>query len=243
MRDRDFELIAQLAEGSLEDETEARALVASSEEHRLEYEAQLTAIEALSSVEPVMMTDTERAAIHRDLWTEMTAQARPDIRTPWYYRFVPVAASLFVVVGIGAVIVQDDGGATDGDAPAIAAEQAATTTAADAGDDGGDLFGDAEGGESALSPFASEEVYSRLADDVRSGTVATSNQERDADFEACLGQIDLDGYELIGPVPAPPEIPADVDLDLIAAALNGDPETGPIAFIDADTCEILYLDE
>ena len=43
MRNKEVELIAALAEGSLEDETAARALVASSTKHQAEYEAQKTA--------------------------------------------------------------------------------------------------------------------------------------------------------------------------------------------------------
>lgn len=244
MHDRDLELIARLAEGSLEDESEARALIASSDEHRLEYEAQLMAIEALASVGPVHMSDAEKAALHRDVWTELRAGTGAETRTPWYYRFVPVAASLFVVVGIGAVVVQNGGESSDGPATLVAAEEGVTTTAADAGSE--ELAGDSGEDGAALAPFASADVFSKLADEVRTGRISTTNQdgsEADSDLQSCVDGAGLDGYELVGPVPTPPEIAADLNLTLVVAALNGDASRGPLAFIDADACELVYLDE
>ncbi len=107
MRDHELELIAALAEGRLEDESEARALIASSAEHLAEYEAQKLAFETLRSTPPAAMTDIERAALHRDVWTELRSPVPVGASgNPWYYRWMPVAAGMFVVVGLVAVINQ-----------------------------------------------------------------------------------------------------------------------------------------
>src|ERR687892_348665 len=101
MRDQDLELIAALVEGRLDDETEARALIASSAEAREEYEAQKRAYESLAAMGTAHLTETERATLHRDLWTELRGGDTPErTKTPWYVRWSPVAAGLFVVVGI-----------------------------------------------------------------------------------------------------------------------------------------------
>ena len=86
MRSHEQELISALVEGRLEDEAEALALIASSPALRSEYEAQKLAYEALTAIPQAQLTDHERAALHRDVWTEL--QARPTslaVRTPWYF--------------------------------------------------------------------------------------------------------------------------------------------------------------
>lgn len=124
MRDHDLELIAALAEGRLEDEAEARALIASNEEARAEYEAQKLALDALSGPSPVSMTETERASLRRDTWSELRSGVGTSSQrstSPWYYRWVPVAAGMFVLVGLVAVLSQ---GGLDG---IVSADQAATS--------------------------------------------------------------------------------------------------------------------
>jgi len=71
MRKNEIELIAALAEGRLEDETAARALVDSSAAHRAEYEAHKTALEALIAIPSAQLSEHESAALHRDVWTEL----------------------------------------------------------------------------------------------------------------------------------------------------------------------------
>lgn len=105
MRDQELELIAALVEGRLEDETEARALITSSIEAREEYETQKLAHDALQAMGTARLGEDERAALHRDVWTDLRAGApTPKTRRPWYYRWVPVAAALFLVVGLAAVL-------------------------------------------------------------------------------------------------------------------------------------------
>lgn len=129
MRDHELELIAALVEGRLEDETEARALIESTPEHRAEYEAQRTAYEALSVIGTAGLSEAERTSLRRDVWTELRAAQTPArARTPWYYRWVPALAGMFVVVGL--VTVLNQGGA-DESAGTEAAQQLSAATGSD----------------------------------------------------------------------------------------------------------------
>jgi hypothetical protein len=95
MRERDLDLIVALVEGRLEDEEEARALIESSSKHRLEYEAQKTAYQALSSAGTASLSETERAGIRRDVWSDLRSRPTPVVpANPWYYRWVSVAAGV-----------------------------------------------------------------------------------------------------------------------------------------------------
>ena len=176
MRKNEVELIAALAEGRLEDETAARALINSSPKHRAEYEAQQTAYEALSSVPPANLTEHETAALHRDIWTELQARPLPTtVKTPWYYRWSYAAAGLFLIIGLAIVVDQtnpnfaptallssDDSGSEvfagdgseQGDEPRSSTDAAATeTTISAAGAD----EGEEEAAEAAGSDDAAED--------------------------------------------------------------------------------------
>lgn len=157
MRDQELELIAALVEGRLEDETQARALIESAPEYRSEYEAQMVAYEALSSVPAATLSETERAALHRDVWTELrTPGTSPAGQpAPWYYRWVPVAAGMFVVVGLVAVINQ--GGSSDSTQLAAEFDLSVTTTAA-ATASGGDDSAESAQPEEAGSDGAESDV-------------------------------------------------------------------------------------
>ncbi|HSK07280.1 MAG TPA: hypothetical protein VK990_07145, partial [Acidimicrobiia bacterium] len=69
MHEHDLDLIAALADGSLPDEAEARALVEVCDVCRSEYGTQLEVLAWVASTPRVEMTELERAALHRDLWT------------------------------------------------------------------------------------------------------------------------------------------------------------------------------
>lgn len=272
MRDHELELIASLAEGRLEDESEARDLLASSSEARAEFEAQKTALEALSTARPTSLSDTERSALHRDVWTELRTPATTSkTGTPWYYRWVPVAAGLFVVVGLVAVLSQ--GGAGDeanvsadmGAADTTLASSEATVTMAESpGEDDA-----AEGGETAptsrteeaadgdlrqaLSPAAIA-FYRAAAEDIRSGAETDSLETYDeastpAERQECVRESGLEGYELHSSYPAPSqtddgdtEIPEGAVPYIAAVPSGADLATAPIAFIDLLTCEVIHID-
>ena len=287
MRDKDLELIAALVEGRLDDETEARALIASSAEAREEYEAQKRAYESLAAMGTAHLTETERATLHRDLWTELRGgDATKRTKAPWYVRWSPVAAGLFVVVGIAAVLSGGggDAGQSSRDIVASGGEESATTTAAaDAGGDSDLLADDGEATdtteaategttaeESAPSGVDERFLYAADAARVRAGdfsgdrlaTFAAAETD-DSELQMCvddaIADADLDDYEIAAIVMSPAEADPGEDPTTtpsassttspetpevaIAVPDGAEPATAPLAFVDVQTCQLVYLDQ
>lgn len=258
MRRHEIELITALAEGTLEDETEARALIESSDNARSEYEAQKTAHDALTAVPRAEMTETEKAALHRDVWTALTAST-VDTRkpSPWYYRWSYAAAGLFVVVGLVAVL--NTGGLSGDDASterlgssqdsgvddtisAAEADEAGSEAPALANDGAGDF-------ESAVV-----NVFNRQASRVRSGqfktATASAGNEQDsavADYSACISSAGLDDFEALGEttIPDAESVGLDPDISYLVAVPEGAEidDTTPVAFIELLNCVLVQLDE
>lgn len=253
MRDHEIDLISALVEGRLEDESEARALIASSPELQTEYESQKMAREALASIGTTHMREDEKAALHRDLWTALTEQPKPS-RAPWYYRWVPVTAGLFIVA-VGIAILGNQGGeaneerataelatvTTAGSADAVAGASATTMAAASA----------ADGGSAEAAPQADlEAVAKRLRLDAVTSTSAGPTQESEETQAECLVEAGLEDYYVVRTVD--PKFIAEamgtdvgeVDTRLLIAAIpNGaDLKTAPITFVDSQTCTVVEVD-
>ncbi len=247
MHDHSLDLIAALADGSLSDEAEARALVESCPECREEYRAQTEVIAWLASTPTVEMTDLEKAALHRDLWTELRNQPGKSPATPWWQRLAYVAAGLFVTVGLVSVLnngaLNDTGesGATTvaealdapvEEAPFVAqgsddgesAPEMATTTAAAT-----ETTAFASGGEESLAL-----LFAELAEDARARQADRSaTQGTDRDVEACLSRVGLDEHVVVD----------EIDRDQIyLLVMPEDPEAEPIVtFVVLPRCEIVYV--
>jgi hypothetical protein len=267
MRKHEIELIVALAEGSLEDETEARALIESSQKARSEYEAQKTALDALASVPSAELADIEKAALHRDIWTALSA--RPGVAqktTPWYYRWSYAAAGLFVVVGLIAVLNTGAFSSEDASLERLGSAQesgsestlaSGGTVQADEGTDKGaeapSLADDAgDGAADVADPVV--EFFRENASRVRSGqfnaalAVPENDQETIADqYSACISRAGLDDYETLGEITFAeaesyglnPETPYLVAVPT-AAPLD---ENTPVAFVELPTCAQIYIDE
>jgi len=269
MRDHDLELIVALVEGRLQDEVEARALIASSDEAREEYEAQKLAYESLRSMGAAHLTENERAALHRDVWTELRAGSPIKAKTPWYYRWAPVAAGLFVVIGVAAVlsgggqeaattfrdIAADLGG--DGDESA-AATSTTTAEAADLYSGGDDAGAQAPATDTTQAmtddTFTPEEManggalYAVDAARVREGefTARLQDYEEESDpaVEACLERAGLTDYRPVATLVPADTTEANFDETIVVSA----PEQSvvaeaPLAFVELSTCDVVYLDE
>lgn len=261
MHEHELELIAALVEGRLEDESEARALIDASPELRQEYEAQRLAYETLQEAGTASLQDTERAALHRDIWTELrSGPAEPASKTPWYYRWAPVAAGLLVVVGLVSVLGQggDDAGE---ETFTLAADSAATTTTAAASDEGAAGGGAApsDGDDTALTESASEEgeadgdrtaspeeadIFTMQAEQVRKGELTGTDLESfDAAAQTdehtdCLASIGLDGHRVVATTSS-----LNGETLLITVPDEMDLSEAPIGFVEPDNCELVYLDE
>jgi hypothetical protein len=260
MRKRELELIAGLAEGTLEDETEARALIESSPKHRFEYETQRTAIEALRSVGPARLSDHERAALHRDVWTELQTSPAAASRSPWYYRWAYVAGGLLIVtIGLGTILSGggDDAADTFGEVSAGladdgAADETATTESASRAARAEELQEDSAG--APLAPLSSQvtKLFDERARLARSGNLQTfdSAGESGADGAAahaeCLAQTELSDYEVLGEISV--EEARDFGLEAetpyiiaVPAGVALGPDT-PVAFVESGTCVVVHTD-
>ena len=258
MREHELELIAALAEGSLEDESQARALVDSSTEHRREYEAQLLAIESLRSAGVARMSESERSRLRRDVWAGLkseTARGAPGV--PWYYRWAPIAAGLLVVVGVVTVLAQM-GGEEAATRDLTEAAGAPSTTAADtaeapAGGESGEPTAD-DGGVATPLDARSTLLYAGEAERLReSGGESTAFAAEQDDSVAnelseCLADAGLTGYRAVGTIDDPASeamttTSAEAFLPIIAAIPEGEElPAATIAFVDRRTCELVYLD-
>lgn len=257
MRDHEIELISALVEGRLEDESEARALIASSVELQTEYEAQKRAREALAAAGPARLEENEKAVLHRDLWTALRQPPKPA-RAPWYFRWVPITAGLFIIVaGIAVIGGQQESanletaGAALTSAPTTSASSAetmmdqatATTSAAAAA---GDALG-ARAQEFETSTLGA--VAQRLRDDATLEALADDGSK--TTLEDCLADAGLSGYSVVRSVD-PAFIAettgsdiADVGTDVLIAAIpeGSDLKTAPITFVDSQACQVIQTED
>jgi len=249
MHDHDLDLIASLADGSLDDQSEARALVETCEQCRHEYESQVSIVGALSALEPARLTDIEKATLHRDLWTDLRGDAtKSKPATPWWYRWSYAAAGLFVMVGLVAVLNQgvfggDDaasvsdlsgGASAESVAPSFAPMdsgdgQAPPTTAAAAALD--------PGVATTMVVESASADFEALADETRQGELPAADRALLSEKASCLSAAGLENYKLEGTVERDHTyliaVPATADLNS---------ET-PVTFVDADTCEVVHVEE
>lgn len=260
MRERELDLIAGLAERTLEDETEARALIESSQRHRFEYEAQKTAIEALRSVEPAQLSDHERAALHRDVWTELQARPTDAARSPWYYRWAYVAGGLLIVtIGLGTILSGGGDDATDTFAEVSAglADDTATETATTESASGAEMGGDGQEGSASapLAPLSSRftELFDESARLARSGDLQALDTAGEAgadeavsEHAECLAQTELSEYQVLGEISV--EVAREFGLEAetpyiiaVPAGVALGPDT-PVAFIESGTCIVVHTD-
>ncbi len=104
MHEHQFDLIAATADGtaSPEEAVLAERAVADCEACAEEFRLQTEILEVLRSAPPAVMTDLERAALHRSL----TTATRPARAPGWYRRYAPRIAAVaagFAVVGLASV--------------------------------------------------------------------------------------------------------------------------------------------
>jgi len=145
----DLELIMAIAEGTIPPDEAAAAERALDEEGRTELASQRKAIAALSQASAPSLTDAERMAMRSAVRTavnlnpEMKVTRAPAQASPWYFRFLPMAAGLgvvLVVVGIGLTTIIGGIGFGGSDQASESVENLATVQADDgAGRDLGQL--------------------------------------------------------------------------------------------------------
>jgi hypothetical protein len=242
MHEHDLDLIAALADGSLDDESQARLLVETCAVCGSEYRSQTEVLAWLAAAPAVEMTELEKAALHRDLWTELRSQPSRAGATPWWQTWSYVAAGLFVLVGLVAVLngpLRSGGEAADTlavgsdlDAPAV--EEAAPFV----GDDSG-AGEDSQAGATttAAAQRALDLPFAELADEARDAREAESNMgtmSLDGEGEDCLDRLGLEDQVVVD----------ELELDqTYLVVMAEDPELDrSVTFVALTECEIVYVD-
>lgn len=250
MHEHDLDLIAALAEGSLDDESVARALVEECQECREEMLAQEKALTALASVPPTGMTDWERARLHRDVWTGIRGD-EPATRGPIrWYRWAYVAAGLFVVVGLAGVLNRGFG--MGGDAAGVEETFSEIGSALDGeSEPAAHLYGDVNGDEEADTAGGSEEgvtttiaaadgatpSFADLAVEARAMSMAGKRAYEPSSIPSevmqCLTGLGLDDMEIV----------EDLDLDVrYLVLMSGERDDLTVTFVSVDDCRVAAVD-
>jgi hypothetical protein len=251
MHKHDLDLIAALAEGSLDDETEARALLESCEECQAEYRSQLEILTILSSAPPAEMTELEKAALHRDLWTELRNPSTNAPTGPAWYRWSYVAAGLFVIVGLVGVLSGQLGLGSGDSAESGEITETTSDLATFSADEGSeapllDAAPAADGADAESAPtttMAAEEAgplpYAEFAEQAR---IARESSQRSAptlsskeDIDHCLEEAGLTDVKVVE------ELVLDQRYLLVMPLDETSEQT--VTFIAMETCEIVYVDE
>jgi hypothetical protein len=243
MHKHDLDLIAALADSSLEDETEARALVESCPECEAEYQAQVEILGVLASMPTAAMSELEKAALHRDLWTELRKEPERSA-TPGWYRWTYVAAGLLVVVGLAGVLNgQIPLGGADDQGSFSEISSGLDTAAAD--DGGAQPFADVDpaGGEaeSAGTTLAAEEAltfpFADLAEEARANQRVGDRSQLSTEtskIERCLEVSGLTDHTVV----------QELDLDQRYLVVMPDDEDveQTVTFIAVDDCSVVFVD-
>ena len=248
MHQHDLDLIAEYAAGTLGDDTEARARVASCSTCAQEFKAQSSVLAELSGIEPALLTEHERARLHRDLWTELRSPAdtaSSGLVNPRWRSWAFGAAALIVVAVALVGVMENFGGGdaaeTVGEAGALDADSRTTSGYARTGDNTAE---DGEGAEEALAPDtttaadSSEDTpYLLIAREVRRQPKSEADTlSIDEAQSECLEESGLVEHELVTGFETLTEL-------LVAVPIAADREVAPVSFIDPENCDVVHIEE
>lgn len=248
MHKHDLDLIAEYAAGTLGDDTEARARVASCQTCAQEYTAQSSVLGELSGIGPAQMTEHERARLRRDLWTELRAPAdtaTPRLANPWWRSWAfGAAAFIFVAVALVGVMENFGGGdaaETVGEAGALDADSRTTSGDTSTGDNAAE---DGEGAEEALAPDTTTAAdrledthYLLIAREVRQQPKSEADVlSFDEAQTECLEESGLVEHELVTGFETLTDL-------LIAVPTAADREDAPVSFVDPENCTVVHEED
>ncbi|MGA7097465.1 MAG: hypothetical protein WB245_07845 [Acidimicrobiia bacterium] len=247
MHKHDPDLIAAFADGSNDNEIQARALIESCAECRAEYENQVRMIAMLRQVPPVTMTDREKAAMRRDLWTELRSDPIEEATagSPWWYRWSYAAAGLVIVVGIAAGLGNVIGNSTQ---TAASFSEIGSGLGSDTGQPRSYVGQESAGGsdsavdqpQTTTTAAATAEgpiSFDTLAADARlkvERSQLADAPEMTDEIESCLTTLGLEGQTLVERVVR--------DKDYLVTATPDEDPTPSVVIITVEPCEVVYTD-
>lgn len=248
MHRHSFDLIAEYANGSLEEDAKARALVASCDDCRTVYEQQKSAIHALQPVQSAAMAEHEKAALHRDLWTTLrNPEAAPTrVALPWWRATWALGTATVLVIGVGLFGVLSNLGGGDAASTQVISEVGSALdgderTNSDAA--GEDLAPAAETTSTAavqtLGDLATFEDITRRLRDTQGSTAAYYSEgafDGSSTEAECIEAAGLVDYFAVVEYLEHPEF-------IVAVPADSDAATTPVAFVDRESCTILHKED
>ncbi len=250
MHRHDLNLIADYASGALDDTSRAKSLVESCETCHSEYQLQRDVRHSLNAVPPASLTESERSALRRDLWTELRSGTQPPerrSRIPFWYRLSFGAAAVVLVAGVMFVYADS---ASDDSSEAASFDAASATTSAGAASAEDDVQRDSAsppeeaapsdgGSDGAMAPEESE--YLPMIEAMRqapaqTGIATYASQSLESTVLECLNEAGLADHDPVGTVGESSRFYLAIPPGEVF-----DAET-PISVVDATTCELIHID-
>lgn len=246
MHRHNLDQIAEYAQGNLANEATAAALVETCETCRAEFESQRAMITLLSGATTASMTDHEKAALHREVWTELRSPPAATAGTggPWWRAWAFGAAALvFVAVGLVGVLtnVGGSGDAVTETFDEIASsldaggEDAAETTRAE---DGAAVAEEAPTSTMAAATDLSSAGFEAIANSVRSDEPASydgATQDTDEGRD-CLESAGLTDHVVV------PGYEDRTDL-IVAVPRESQADDIDVFFVDPTSCELTHVED
>ncbi len=250
MHEHDLDLIAALADGSANDAATARSLVETCPVCHAEYEAQTGVIAWLADSPTPVMTDMERAGLHRAVRSAMEDNRPSTPAPPWWQRLGYVAAGLLLVAGLAGVLRYAGvlGGA-DGMAESTATTAAGEAEAAGGAEDTGApaeevpfVAGDAAEdyapqAATTTTAAASQPLalpFAEVADEARAGQIQREEADTSDDDRECLARAGLDHHVVVR------EIEEEATYLVV---MPEDPAEDPVVFfVEMPDCRIVFED-
>ena len=242
MNDTDLDIILAIADGQLTGQAKQDALerIAADPELGEELAAQISAMDSLKSLEPALMTSSERAALRAALVEQLNLQpAAPVVvasarRRPWWQPVLGIASAAALVVAIIAVPSLLTG--SDDSSADIVAVAPVTTTAAAA-----ELDADRQGSVSAndaavttstilVPKVAEQEVQEFFAASPRPTETTEANNASESDEVVASGAED----QTDGAIPDSTTIPSEFVITADTVAIDSEA---------VDACLALLIDD
>ncbi len=242
MHRHNFDLIAEFAQGSLDDDARARALVESCDRCRATYDQQMSALDVLSSATTASLSEHEKAALHRDIWTELrspTPAAEKEAHG-WWRTSWALGATAVVVIGVGLFGVLNNQDSTIQTFSEVGSALGGSPTNDLSGEDG--LAPDEASPPVPGTKFLDLAGYRSIANEVHSADGTTTAYSRAAapiegtSEDECLEEAGLDDYLVLD------------DFEALTSLIIAVPEdealsATPIVFVDPDSCTIVHREE
>lgn len=244
MHRHNFELIAEYAQGSLDDDARARSLVDSCDRCRAIYNEQKSARAILGTATTAALSEHEKAALHRDIWTELRSPANvaKESGLGWWRSSWAFGAAAVIVIGVGLFGVLNSQDATVATFSEISSGLGVGQTN-DLDGDGASAPTEETTSTAPLLEFGDVAAYETVTNEVRSADGTTTGYARVAALDEgtsqqqeCLQLAGLDNYLALEGFETLTSLIIAVPEDHLLSVT-------PIVFVDPESCTIVHRED